>query len=591
MSAKPFFKLFGNAANPPKEWTGIQILATFDQTGGQANISTERFKFVNENAKAIRDYIAGGAATNPSTVGIFEGIPFEFDIQNSSSYPAFRGFLDLNGFRENTPVDVDVNIKREDGLNSLADRASGLSYRYLESVGAIGQQDYIDMPYVREKLAGDQVAELAVLSLNIFLMQQQLADIIKEFGKDASNTTAHTIGGGTGPVAGATHATLTTILNVIYAALVIIYLTQLIIDLIELIFPPVRRWRGTVWKTLLERAMDYLNYQYQSSIPELASTIYLPSKSKQGRLNILPSSPSAKGIPDAVDFGFSVSEQIEMVNRAFSARVAIIGNTVHHEPLINDNFWLNQSPYTIPDVENEVKLYNTTDLKGRRLVSFETDISDLWTIENFIGTNYEIVTQPITINNKKHVLIKGFEDTRIPMALPTRKDQLSPVETVLAVLAAIVDGVINFFGGNSNFAGQILSRVGIMKVTGEEIQTGKLIPFQQGGFYDINIPANHRQIWSAKYLWNTYVSNDSFVLHNYRGQKWQFEELRIPFGFEDFLQVINNSYCITQAGEPAKIERLAWEFDSDYALISGWVRKPYTRNLEEFTHEGGTDDV
>ncbi|MHC4336283.1 MAG: hypothetical protein ACYSUV_21420, partial [Planctomycetota bacterium] len=89
----------------------------------------------------------------------------------------------------------------------------------------------------------------------------------------------------------------------------------------------------------------------------------------------------------------------------FSAQLTVIGNTVHQEPLINDSFWLSLSTYQLPDVENEVKLYNTKDLDGRYIVSFDTDLSDEWTIINFIGTNFEIVTQPTVINDKKKVLI------------------------------------------------------------------------------------------------------------------------------------------------------------------------------------------
>ena len=297
-------------------------------------------------------------------------------------------------------------------------------------------------------------------------------------------------------------------------------------------------------------------------------------------------STTALGIPDSIDFGYTLAEMLELVNRMFSSQLSIIGNTVHQEPLLNDSFWLSLATYQLPDVENEVKLYNTKDLTGRYLVSFDTDITDEWTIINFRGTNFEVVTQPTTINNKKRVLISGYDESRIPCALPNRKDKLSFLEEKVLEVAQVIDGVVNFFGGFSNNAARIKSRVGLLKVTGDNIDVAKLMLLNSGGAFGYTIPTIHRNILNAKYLWNNYVSDRSFVAHGKRGQKQLFKDLKIPFGFSDFLQLINNSYCTTQTGQQAKIERIAWSFDQDFAIVDGWIREPYTNNLTEYTHGG-----
>jgi hypothetical protein len=589
MSVKPVFKLDGAVTIPPKDWGGISILATFDDNGGQANISTEEFVFVNENAVKIRNYILGGLTG--TSVGIFEGLPFSIELQNGTSYNAFEGFLDLNEFVELDPVHVKCKIKKDQGLNALSDRAAGLTYRYLYSIGALTQGDFTDIPYVREKPANQTIAEASILAVTLFLMAKQLADIVKEISKDVAAIIAHFTDYPPNPLGSIIWTIAVALINTIYAALITIYLIQLTIDLIDLLIPPTRLWRGCKIKTLIEKALTYLGYSYSSSISELNNMYYLPSKNDEGRRFILSPSTTALGIPDTVDFGYTLSEMLELVNRMFSAQLTIIGNTVHQEPLINDSFWLSLSTYQLPDVENEVKLYNTKDLEGRYLVSFDTDLTDEWTIINFLGTNYEVVTQPTVINNKKRVLTTGFGETRIPMALPNRKDKLSLLEESVLKVAQVIDGVVNFFGGSSNQAARIKSRVGLLKVTGDNTQTAKLVLMDAGGSFGYTIPTNHRDILNAKYLWLNYVSDRSFVLHGKRGQKRLFKDLKIPFGFTDFLQLINNSYCITHTGQRAKIEKIAWSFDQDFAVIDGWIREPYTNNLTEYEHQGSTDAV
>jgi len=73
------FLLNGQIVNPVKDWGSIEVLATWNENGGEANISMEEFTFVNENAQTIWEYIADGMTGG---LGIFEGIPFKINIQD-----------------------------------------------------------------------------------------------------------------------------------------------------------------------------------------------------------------------------------------------------------------------------------------------------------------------------------------------------------------------------------------------------------------------------------------------------------------------------------------------------------------------------
>ena len=573
--ANAIFKLNGQVVNPTKDWGAIQVMATWDENGGQANISLEDFTFVNENAQTIRQYVQDGLTGG---TGIFEGIPFSIELQGTTTIDIFDGILDLLDYQEINPVEVKSKIKKIDGLNQLYDRASGITMAWLYENGHITQNDFIDIPYVREKPVKETAADLALLSITLFLFTKEILSAGRSLSKEITNATAHTAGGITGPIAGAGYSISTIIIEAIYTALLLFQIVQLVLELIEILMPPIRFWKGSRIKTLLEKSLDYIGYTYQSSIAELDNIFILPIKHDEG--GIIRSNTKV-GYPSSGDYGYTVQELINLVNEMFDARLKIVGNVVYQEPLINDNFWQQNSAYIFPDVENEKKQFNTNEIFGRYVVAYETDVMDYWTILEYKGTAYEIVTSPNVVGNNKAVLIKNYGETRIPYAMGDKKDGLNPVEFALQGVCFVIDAVINLFGGNGNNASKIQARTEMLHVTGEQLTIGKLLFLTYDASVDRWLMRNDRVNIEADKLWSKYISNKSFVDRNWRNQKETFDELKIPFGFNDFISLINNSYCTNQQGEVIKIQSLKWQFDSDFAIVSGWKRKPYTINLNQ----------
>ena len=89
-----------------------------------------------------------------------------------------------------------------------------------------------------------------------------------------------------------------------------------------------------------------------------------------------------------------------------------------------------------------------------RLLSYQTDISDDYTIDNFKGTNYQIHTKLKSKNEANQDLIKGLQETNIPFALGSRKDKLNGLENVLKDLFKVVDDVANFWGLSKVLSGE-----------------------------------------------------------------------------------------------------------------------------------------
>lgn len=577
-SAQLKFTLDSKSIDAPVEWQDISIEATFDDQAIQPNITSSEFTFVNAEAIQIRDYITNGLNGG---VGIFEGIPFNIETFNKdSSKSAFNGFLDLSdNFEDLDSVPkVKAKIMKENGLNSLNTRLSDLTYGYLEEKGVFTNSDYTEIDY--QVIRSVNPLEIIISGITIYIMIKELQEIIKNIGKNIAIAAGDTSGGVFGPIGAAIFLALSIAIDVIYAALIIIAVIELVRQLINLLFPPVRQHKTLFWRTALSKVADYLGYTFVSPINELDFIYYLPSNpnldledEKTGLFKKFRG--TSKGIPNSQDYGYNCSEMFSLAQKAFNAKFVIVGNELHLRS-DNDPFWIKTSTYEMPDVLIEGKKYNTNEFVGDKIITFDWDIKDTWTTDNYTGTAYEIKTDAIKVNNPRAVTLKGQDTITLPVCLGTRKEKTTAIEKVILRLARKADGVVDAYLSKSTLATLVKERTGMLKVSDNNHSKPKLL-------YIIGdrMPSNHRDLWSAKVLWDQYHIHNSFVDNNYVGQKVIYEDKEIPFGFEDFLKLIDNSYFRNFKGEVSKATKLDWNIASDRATISFWTRKPYTNNLIE----------
>jgi hypothetical protein len=309
--------------------------------------------------------------------------------------------------------------------------------------------------------------------------------------------------------------------------------------------------------------------------------VYLPSNLETDDVNLLTGlinfpKGTKTGLPNERDYGFTGLEFFELCEKMFNANIKVDG-TILELRSKNDPYWKQSSTYQMPDYLLRVKRFNTDELVFSRLIRFDTDeIADEWTLNNFKGTNYEIITNDTTINNSEAKYITKHETESIPVALGNRKDSLNGLENSLATLAGTVDEVINFFGGSSNLAGKITSRIGVLKVGTNNTTKPKLL-FVKGG----KLPLNHRQKFSAKVLYNLYINEKSFVLNNFGGQKALYTLEGLPFGFDNFLNTIVNSNFVDTNSNHAKFRSLNWLISGDTADGEYEQKEIYTTTLTE----------
>jgi len=592
LSANLSFFLDGKKVNPPKNHLNLQVEATFinaTEEGAltispQANVDVDAFDWVtdgsdtpNKAARLIKQWIADGLTKLGP--GIFEGMPLQILAKDAvNSEDAFNGILDLpDGFIELDPVQVRSKSRETASLNVFGERAQGVTFGFLlargladpSAPGVITPSDFVNVKYVVEKKV-DPIS-LIIAGITIFIMVKELVEAIKQLAADTNTFVRELAGGLLSAIADIVWAILNLLVQLAYIIIITIAIIKLIRDLINQLISPIRRHKAMRLRTLLEKATTYLGFELESPLTELDDIVYLPSSPDEEE-------PHPEGIPKPQDFGYKLDEMYDLIKRIAYAKLQLIDGKLQLRSF-NDPFWIKTSTYVLPGDPNgngllyETVQYNTPDFRANRLIQFLTDVSDSWTVNNFQGTNFEVITTPIQTTVEENVLMKGIDQVQIPCALGNRKQSLNAVEKVVLAAAQAADA----FVGGSRFASLVKRRVGMLKISDNVHSVPKLIVLDSTGA----IPPNHRTTFSAKALYNKYHNEKSFVANDFGGQYQIFKEVTVPFGFKEFLSLIKNSHFTNFDGRLGKVDSIKWVIGGDKAILDYRIREPYTKNMEE----------
>ena len=559
---KTIFKLNGEVIESPIERDKVTIQVNFEDSV-QGNVETSSFTFVNEAFTKINDWNKAGLNGG---VGILEGIPFDISIQSpNENLNVFNGSLQPSSYENLTPDEPKILMQpiATDGLNNLSERLEGLTFSFLESIGAIRNSDYKEVNIIVEKKI--TVVEEVIIVISIYLMLKEFFEAIRRIQQNIATIIALLSTSLAGQIPALIFQILSAAFELAYITSMTIAIKDLVLQITSNLLPIPKKRKGIVLRTALEKAFEYLGYNFISSIEDLEYT-YFPSKA-DGRQD--------KGIPFDSDFGFVVSEFVDLCNTMFNCEIVVIGNDVRMITE-NDPFLENQSTFVLPDVIEQPFSYNIADLKESRFISFNNDISDEYTVSNWTGTSYIVTTKPITSINPKNVEIKGFDEIKIPLALGNRKDQLSSLEKALNLFFKSVGLVLSLFGDNQT-QNLISNRVGLLKVSNEFFDVPKILKINNNG----KLSSNYRNELSAKYLYDKYINTKSFVANDFKKQRKLFEGVVIPFSFANYKEVLQNSYFTTNDGKRGKINSLIWSIDNDTAEIDYYIEEIYTKNLTE----------
>ena len=572
------FTVNGVELNAPRNWKELEFLATYDNDSVQPNISTNELILVNEAYEYVMDQFNSGK--------VFEGLPCQIsysnvDVQNLN---VFNGYIDLsNQFKfDLSKPELSVTIVKDNGLNSLNDRLSSLDYQFLENKRVFTQADYITINYVVEKPFN--FVEICISVITIYLLSSQVEQSIY----DISETTNTAIGIASSGIAGSVGSAIFTALMLILQITFFIILLNLILtlarDLFDYLVPPKRETKVIQTRKLLEKVANYLGYDFETGITDLDNYYFLPSNSNFDETDPITGAfkklkGTSKGIPSIRDNGYSCLDMFDILKRLFNAKYQVIEGTLQFRTE-EDPYWLSTSEFIKENPLKEITGINADELISNRLLSYQTDISDDYTIDNFKGTSFQSHTKLKTKNEANQDLIKGLQETNIPFALGNRKDKLNGLENTLKDLFKVVDDVANFFGGNSNLSGKIKDKVGLLKISTNNWNVPKLL-YLQGN----KLPTNHRDKISMNYIYNTYYYSKSFVLNNYNGQEYKIEGERIPLDLKGFNQLLNNGYFKDVNGDNLKAKEIVYNPYKNVANINYNWKEVYTTNLKEEYYE------
>ena len=579
----PIFKINGAEVDAPRNWQDIEVLATFDRASVQANISTTEFSFVNKAARIIIDHIEGGYSG--LTNGIFEALNVEVSVSEDAAFglptqTVFKGVIDTARTQIIAPNEVNTFFIDKRGIDKLESKSEGLTFGLLKDKNWITDSDFIDIPYVYQR-PNDFLAQ-AILAIAIYEIGKQAVAIVKEVAK----TVADIVGGITGALVSA----LKIIALIAYFGAVVAQLLALLIELKAYLLPDVKYYKGMKFRTMLEKGLSFMGYTLQSSIPELDTYYYMPTKRRVGQAIPLFSSTVDDGIPSISDSGYIFSEFLEIVLTMFYAKIQIDdNNVVNIEALNNDAFWIQQSSFQLPNVLRESYEFNTDELKSTNLVDFVSDYNDEWSLLDYTGTVYEVKTSMRDVQSDQQDLLSGLRSNSIPLALGSRKDSLTDLEQAFSTVSGLFDNMINVLTVITNAPPSTLSanfnkRLYALRIS--EQFTGAPKVLNLAGVASLQLPTNHRDNLSAKALWDKYINKQSFVDNNFGGQYKIFRNIKVPFTLNDFISLKENSYFYDTDGARAKVDKISWKIGDDFAVIDYRKEFVYTRNLVETKIEG-----
>lgn len=589
-----YFKLElnGKKVTNPEDWQNVEVLMTYDNESVQPNISTTNFTCLLDAAQEIKAWLDAN--------GYFHGIPAKFKVtEGGQSVTAFDGYGDFSQLIEIKPNDLKLPFKYSlpfkelNQLDSFMERANASTWELVKQDGFITESDFSKVLYVVQKPFN--TIEVVILSFTLFSATVQLALAVRNLADSTANFVSKLTNGLFGSVNAAVYAALSVVFNAVYVGILVLQLVKLINQLIAVFMPYPRFVKALSLRQYLEKGCEFLGFNFASSISELDKFMIVPENNKKVDNNPFNSPVNDTGLIGSGSNGYIVGELFQICKDMFSAKFKIDGDNVYFESLLNDGFWQNQaaSTFKIPDTFISNFKPNVDELSGLKMVEFVQDEQDEWTFINYVGTSYSVITKHQTEINKKASLIRGVDRLTIPFALGNNKDTKNFIETAIGGIVSVVRNIANLLPGVN--AGAFLTAYkhikDALKVSEEiwsvpKLVTTKTIQLENKSFKVLE--ANHRDKLSAKYLYRNFIKNGSFVSGGNRNQWISLaDEVSVPFGFSNFIEMLNSNFMKDQEGNDVRIESVKWIISQDRATISYRKRSAYdTKLIEEFIEPG-----
>lgn len=623
------FYLDGKTIQPPKNGAQTAIKFSFDKDSAttKQEITVTDYNFVKDNADAIMKWYRDGR--------VFEGMPFRYELSRGTSTDrVFDGYLDFtDGAILTTQQDTTLKAKVRQRLDYLNDTADSVSFPYLDLLGEIPQDKRVDMPYVISTIPNyyDALITTATTASIAFQLAEQIEQLT-ELLATAANPFEWTV-----------------ILRAVLRVAAIVTLLALLISLLGKLFMSIIQ---PVKYHSCIRAVDLLQigcerFGFTLNAPDLQTApfndmVVMPEKffnpALNGSFSFIGIDIDYKGVngytsPDLAQTPYpktTFGDFLRNMKQLFCAKV-LISTDINSNilTLIREDRQTGIPVYQIPPVYEPQFGINASELKSNVEISFLTDINDKNTLQQYLGTSFQVITTQVGLIDPQLSLVKNLEDIRFPYALAKTKRELTlpeeifqgfldefgvainaliaVVKVVSRIVSAIV-GVVNIIidalnllpkvkipEAHGNFGGSIQyidtsdiikNRKGMLLLENDFINTQKLFIVSQGSEPKYNkIHADNDTILSAKNLWTQFYGPAiSFLPSTGRPTGNQFlvkTVNKIPFTFKDYQSVIDNNAVFTSDGQIAQVIEGEWNPYQQVANLKVKIPFLYTNKLQE----------
>lgn len=530
----------------PRNNFEIGLSVDFSAKGDEIKITSDNLILPNDGRNLVLNHL--------QNIGNYEGLPYDVKFNSGSFLNMYIDFTD--GFKINDK-DVEVRLKKRLEHDNFFDNAQGLTFDYLAT-----QLSIVERQIGYQILPADARAQGLMVSLSLFTLSMSIADQIKVVNTTASEFIS-IAGYGFSALGKIIEAGLKLAIQITFLAVLLIQAIKLGQRLSELIYPKIRFFKCSTFLELCQKGCQYLGYTFSSTILEgdYADLVCLPvprNRDQKKWYNVLEDELKQafqNGFPSANDTTPTLGSLLLALEDMFNAKVRVSNGVVHLERW---DYFYNKSIYTIDSslvLQSEAQNSISFDFSrnfNTYLIQYQTDYSDLNTIDRF---EYSINEYRAEVNNpinKDLNLLKGYNNVSIPFALATPKQTFTWLEKRFESMFKVLKSL-----SNKLFAD--VSRFGYLQLSQQYFGVTKAFIHDKGA----KISAVSDSFLQPSNLWNNFHKINSPL-------NFQFiikENVKVPMNGEKFNLLLNKNYAIID-GIESEILNMEYFDELGYAEIT-----------------------
>lgn len=532
------------------------------------NLNIDSVAFVMEDKLRIEQHLVNRGA----------GHGMRFDVQFTPAI-LMRYYLDFTDGLRWTENEISCKIKRFKASDNFFDNANALSWRVVN----IPDNELTKIDFVL--IQDGQNFLFITLLVSFFTITRELIYATLQVAEAAADLqyALTPIGPGIPNVGAIIKASLMLAARTAYALAIAAAMIQLVIQIVEIAFPPIRELKDIPYWKLIEKGCQHLGYTFDSNAlkVQLAPLSFLgaPIRSIDAKWItefLLPNSLAlTDGFPAEMDAIPTLGQAIDTICELFNLRTRVANGVVK----IERKDFFNVSQNAIPlafNLQDSIEMERGLNSKywKRYLTVFAKDARDSFTYDYTIGHIAELDTSVTVLDDQNLNLIKGLVQIRNPFAKGFRKKELTRVEKFIKnVIAPAVD----LFSGGA-LTDLIENRLNVLAVSDIYFTTNKLL-WKQGS----RISPEQETKLSAINILNTWHNSE----RPQDAWKERLENVPVRMNIDLFLQFVNTNFVTLENGQIAEIKRIEWSERDAEASVDIEIPSIFVNNINTTTINDG----